>query len=290
MEKLADHSKHTVLEIKKKANTIRRLAVNMAKNAGTKGAHIGPGLSIVEIVATLYFGVMNHNPHNPRWPERDRFILSKGHGVLGFYPALALAGYFAVEELEKFDTDDSHLVGHPCRDIKLGIEASTGSLGHGLSMGVGLALSARVDKSYFNVYVLTGDGECDEGTIWEAAMLAKQQNLGNLVVIVDHNKIQADGFSDKIIDLRPLADRWSSFGWKVKEVDGHDCAQLLEVLHERHRSKNRPLCIVAHTIKGKGVSFFENNNIWHHNRNLTAKQANMALEELEREAKALERL
>jgi transketolase len=289
MDKSAAHPKYSVFEIKKKANMIRQLAVNMAKNAGLKGAHIGPGLSIVDIVATLYFGVLNHNPQNPRWPERDRFILSKGHGVLGLYPALALAGYFAVEELEKFDTDDSHLVGHPCRDVDFGIEASTGSLGHGLSMGVGLALSARIDRSKFNIYVLIGDGECDEGVIWEAAMLANQQKLGNLIAIVDHNKMQADGFSDEIIDLQPLAEKWRSFGWLVKEVDGHDCGQLLEILQERHRSKSRPLCIVAHTIKGKGVSFFENDKIWHHNRNFTPKQAEMALAELEREAEALGR-
>jgi len=289
MEKSAPHPRFSVLEIKKKANMIRRLAVNMAKNAGLNGAHIGPGLSIVDIVATLYFGVLKHNPQDPRWPKRDRFILSKGHGVLGLYPALAMAGYFAVEELEKFDTDDSHLVGHPCKNIDFGIEASTGSLGHGLSMGVGLALSARIDRSKYNVYVLIGDGECDEGVIWEAAMLANQQKLGNLIAIVDHNKMQADGFSNKIIDLRPLADKWRSFGWMVKEVDGHDCAQLLKVLQECHRNKFRPLCIVAHTIKGKGVSFFENNKIWHHNRNFTPKQAEIALAELGREAEALER-
>jgi transketolase len=289
MEKSAAHPKYSVLEIKKKANMVRRLAVKMAKNAGPKGAHIGPGLSIVDIVATLYFGVLNHNPQNPRWPERDRFILSKGHGVLGLYPALALAGYFAVEELEKFDTDDSQLVGHPCKNLDFGIEASTGSLGHGLSMGVGLALSARIDRSKFSIYVLIGDGECDEGVIWEAAMLANQQKLGNLIAIVDHNKMQADGFSNKIIDLRPLADKWRSFGWMVEEVDGHDCGQLLEVFHGRHRNKSRPLCIVAHTIKGKGVSFFENDKNWHHSRNFTPKQAEKALAELEHEAEVLER-
>jgi transketolase len=289
VEKSSTHPHFSVLEIKKRANMIRRFAVNMAKNAGSKGAHIGPGLSIVDIVATLYFGVLKYNPENPHWPERDRFILSKGHGVLGLYPALALAGYFGVEELEKFDTDDSHLVGHPCKNIDFGIEASTGSLGHGLSMGVGLALSARIDRSKFSVYVLIGDGECDEGVIWEAAMLANQQNLGNLIVIVDHNKMQADGFSDKIIDLQPLADKWRSFGWMVEEVDGHDCAQLLAVLQKRCLSEGRPLCIVAHTIKGKGVSFFENDKIWHHNRNFTPEQAEMALGELEREAAGLER-
>jgi transketolase len=284
---MAAFPKQSLREIQQKANLIRQHAVRMALNAGSKGAHIGPGLSIADIVATLYFGVLNHDPKNPGWPERDRFILSKGHGVLGFYPALAEAGYFPVEELETFDTDDSRLAGHPCRNIEFGIEASTGSLGHGLSMGVGMALAARIDGAGYRTYVLVGDGECNEGVIWEAAMLAGQHRLGSLTVVVDHNQMQADGTSDRIIDLRPLADKWRSFRWRVQEVDGHSCAQLLEVLQERQPSESRPLCIVAHTVKGKGVSFFEGDNLWHHNRHFSPEQAERALEELAGVARTL---
>jgi transketolase len=227
----------------------------------------------------LYFGIMNHDPQNPTWPDRDRFILSKGHGVLGYYTALAEAGYFPLQVLDTFETDDSDLPGHPCRKIDYGIETSTGSLGHGLSIGVGLALAGKLDKKNYTVYVVVGDGECDEGTVWEAVMSANQFQLDNLVVVVDRNLLQSDGLSREIMQLDSLGEKWRQFGWVVREVDGHNVGDLLEALHIKSRPKGHPYAVIAHTIKGKGVSFFENNNQWHHS-SLNKEQAANALAEM----------
>ena len=268
-----------IAQIAEKARLMRKHAVEMSFLAGPNGAHLSPGLSMMEIMATLYFGVLRYDPRHPGWPERDRFILSKGHGVLGFYTALAEAGYFPLEVLNTFETDDCDLPGHPCMNLSMGIEASTGSLGHGLSLGVGLALAARMDRRDSDTYVLVGDGECNEGMVWEAIMAANQYRLDNLVAIVDCNRLQSDGFCEEIMRMDPLAEKWQSFGWRVREVDGHDIGQLLGALDRRSRPRTRPYVVIAHTVKGKGVSFIENNAAWHHNR-LSHSDAEKALAEL----------
>ncbi len=270
-----------IQEIEEKAMIMRKLAIDMGLIAVRNGAgsHLGPGYSIMEITASLYFHVMKYDPKNPTWEERDRFILSKGHGVLGFYTALALAGYFPVEQLLTFDTDQSDLVGHPCMNLNYGIEASTGSLGHGLSIATGYALAAKRDHKNFTVYCLVGDGECNEGSIWEAVMTANQYDLDNLVVIIDRNRLQSDGISTDIIQMDDMAEKWRAFGWMVREINGHNVGEILDVLHEKSRPRGKPYVVIAHTIKGKGVSFFENNNDWHYGR-LTQEQAAQAYEEL----------
>jgi transketolase len=270
-----------ITRITDKASLMRKHAIQMCLNAGPRGVHIGPGFSIMEIMATLYFGgILKYDSKNPTWPDRDRFILSKGHGVLGLYTALTEAGYFSLDVLNSFDTEESPLAGHPSMNVNIGIEASTGSLGHGLSLGLGIALSAKLDKKSFDTYVLVGDGESNEGMIWEAAMSAAHFKADNLVVVVDHNKLQADGLSRDIMDMGDMVGKWKSFGWAVKEVDGHDVEQLLNAFHKKHRPKGKPYVIVANTTKGKGVSVFENNKDWHHYRNFRPDQAEMALKEL----------
>lgn len=268
-----------IKEIEEKALCIRKHGINMTVKAGREGGHLGSGFSIVDIITTLYLGVMKKDPKNPCWPDRDRFILSKGHGVLGLYPVLAECGYFPIETLDTFEQAHSCLAGHPCMKGVPGIECSTGSLGHGISIGLGMALAAKIDKKDYDVYVLIGDGEQNEGMIWEAIMVAKQYKVDNLVVIVDRNNMQSDGFSRGIIDMEPLNDKWKSFGWRVREVDGHDVGQLLDALDYSSRPKGVPYVIIAHTTKGKGVSFFENNNDWHH-APLTQEEAKKALSEI----------
>jgi transketolase len=224
--------------------------------------------------------VLRQDPRNPEWPDRDRFILSKGHGILGYYTALAEAGYFSHQFLlDHYESDEGPFCGHPCRNLGYGIETSTGSLGHGLSIGVGIALAAKLDHKSYDTYVLMGDGECNEGSVWEAIMLAYQYKLDNLVAIVDRNKLQSDGLSREIIDMEPIADKWKSFGWLVREVDGHDPSELLDAFHCKSRPLGRPYVVIAHTTKGKGVSLFEDNNTWHHHK-ISSVEAEQALREL----------
>ena len=270
-----------IKEIEAKARMMRKLAIDMGLVAvrNGAGAHLGPGYSMTDITAALYFHVMNHNSKDPRWEDRDRFILSKGHGVLGFYTALALAGYFPIEQLLTFDTDESELVGHPCMNLDYGIEASTGSLGHGLSIAAGYALAAKLDKKKFSVYCLLGDGECDEGSVWEAVMAVNQYSLDNLVAIVDRNRLQSDGLSREIIQMDDMAEKWRAFGWLTREINGHDVGEIIDALHIKSRPVGRPYVIIAHTIKGKGVSFFEDDNAWHYGY-LTNEQAEQAYKEL----------
>jgi transketolase len=242
-------------------------------------AHLGGGLSMVEIMAVLYGDVLNVRPSQPRWPERDRFILSKGHGVLGFYAALLTAGFLTEETFNTFQTNESDLSSHPVMNLDLGIESSNGSLGHGLSMGIGIALAARKQSKAFKTYVLMGDGECNEGSVWEAVMSAAQLQLDSLTAIVDYNKLQSDGDSRQIVNFGDLAAKFACFGWSVSEVDGHD----IEALHTaflRPRTTRAPHVVVAHTVKGKGISFMENNNEWHHAR-LTKAHYEQACAELE---------
>ena len=240
--------------------------------------HLGGGLSIVEIMAALYGSVMNYRPDEPTWPGRDRFILSKGHGGLGLYTALVEAGVIDEETFRSFKVDDSHLIAHPVMNLSLGIESSNGSLGQGLSLAVGLGWSARRKAMHHDVYVLLGDGECNEGSVWEAAMSAAQLRLGNVVALVDNNGFQSDGSTEDIISSAGLAERWRSFGWNVVQINGHDVAQLMHAL-KSPRPYDQPTCIVAKTVKGKGIDFMENNNEWHHNR-LTQAMYEKALESL----------
>ncbi|MFA6409671.1 MAG: transketolase [Gammaproteobacteria bacterium] len=269
-----------IAEIILMAKRMRKNALTIGFAAGNNGAHFGSGLSIMEIMATLYGGIMKFDPNNPRWAERDRFILSKGHGVLGYYTALAEVAIITQEELNSFEKNDGILSGHPAMNMDKGIEFSAGSLGTGLSFGVGIALAGKKDRADYKVYVLLGDGECNEGSVWEAAMAASHFKLNNLVAILDYNKMQSDGDSKNIIDMGNVKDKWSSFGWETKEVDGHNVSELYSAFSHDQSSLGRPYIVIAHTVKGKGVSFMENNKDWHHGR-LTEKQYSQAISDLE---------
>ncbi|MEK7269762.1 MAG: transketolase [Planctomycetota bacterium] len=266
-----------VADLKTRAIRIRRRIVEMIAAAGS--GHPGGSLSAVEIVTALYFAAMRHKPSDPFWADRDRFILSKGHGAPVLYAALMEAGYLDESLLPTFRKLGSPLQGHPDRRFLPILEASTGSLGQGLSIGIGRALAARLDKRDSRVYVLLGDGECDEGQIWEAAMFAGNRGLDNLCAIVDYNRLQLDGYVDDIQPLEPLAAKWAAFRWNVVEIDGHDFGQVLDALERAETAKGKPTCIVAKTVKGKGVSFMENVLKWH-GVAPTADEAKRALAEI----------
>jgi transketolase len=240
---------------------LRQRLLKIIYQAG--GGHTGGSLSSLDILVALYFHTMKHDPRNPKWPERDRFVLSKGHSVEGYYCVLAQAGYFPVDELETYGKFNSRLFGHPTMKTP-GVEIPTGALGHGLSVGVGMAIAGKRDNASYRVYVLMGDGEQAEGSIWEAAMSASNYNLGNLIGIIDNNNLQISGKVDSVMRVDPLAERWSSFGWKIHEVDGNDLASLVRLFDRLPDDPERPHLVLAHTIKGKGVSFMENNPAWHH--------------------------
>ena len=247
--------------LRKRARILRRHIVEMLHTAAS--GHPGGSLSAVEIVTALYFGgVLRHDPSDPEAPERDRFILSKGHGVPVQYAALAELGVLPVEELRTLRRIDSRLQGHPVLGATPGIEASTGSLGQGLSIGLGMAWAAKLDGADWRVFVLLGDGECQEGQVWEAALAAGHHRLDNLIAIVDYNKFQLDGAIDDILGLEPFAAKWQAMGWQTREIDGHDIGEVLDALHWAQQAGG-PACIIAHTIKGKGVSFMEGENAYH---------------------------
>jgi transketolase len=267
----------SVPELEKKAKQLRRHVITMIATAGS--GHPGGSLSAADIVTALYFKVMRHDPKNTQWSDRDRFILSKGHAAPILYAALAECGYFPVEELSTLRKLGSRLQGHTDRTLTPGVEMSAGSLGQGLSFGIGIALAARLDKRDYHVYVLLGDGECEEGQIWEAAMSAPHFRIDNLTAIVDHNGLQLDGRCCDIMGLESLADKWRAFNWNVIEIDGHDMSQVLQALKEAGKIKGRPTVIIAHTVKGKGVSFMEN-NVDFHGKAPTAQEAEIALKEL----------
>lgn len=264
-------------EIQAMAKTMRKkiLDISYACNLST---HLGGGLSMVDLMATLYGRVLRFDPSNPHWEGRDRFILSKGHGVLGYFSALLVSGVIDEETFRTFQTNESDLIAHPVMNLDLGIESSNGSLGQGLSMGVGIALACKKKQNDINVYVYMGDGECNEGSVWEAVMSAAQLKLDNLTAVVDYNKLQSDGDARQIIDLGDLAKRFESFGWEVHEIDGHDITQIINAFETTTQTR-LPKVLVAHTVKGKGISFMENNNEWHHNR-LTNANYELALGEL----------
>ena len=237
----------------------------MALLSGSNGSHLGGGLSIIEIMAVLYCGIMNIRPEDPRWKDRDIFILSKGHATLGYYTALKAAKIISEEQLFKFEQNGGLLPGQPSLNLDLGIEYSSGTLGLGLSYGIGLAIVSKKMNKASKVFVLLGDGECNEGSIWEAAMSATHFNLSNLTVIIDCNSLQSDGKTHDILDLQ-LENMWKGFGWEVVIVnDGHDITQLFDSF-TLPIIEGKPRVIIANTIKGKGVSFMEYNNEWHHNR------------------------
>ena len=249
--------------IEKFALQVRRHILEMAVSAGADSAHFGGALSITEIVSTLFAYQMKIDKKNPKWEERDRFILSKGHACLVYYAALCEVGYISNNELKTFEKNDTNLLGHPVINRNLGIDFSNGSLGMGLSLGIGVAISSKKKKKDFKVYVIVGDGECNEGSIWEGAMAAPNFKLDNLYVIIDKNNFQQTGSNKEIMNVENLKDKWSSFGWYTTELDGHNIKDLQNFFKESKNIK-KPKAIIANTIKGKGFSFSENNNDWHH--------------------------
>jgi transketolase len=271
------NSSSEIEKIKKLAKQLRKNILKMSLAAGSSSSHFGGSLSTVEILATLYGNILKFKNSNPRWEERDRFILSKGHGCLGYYSVLSEMGFFNREELETFEKNGSFLLGHPTINKDKGIEFSNGSLGMGLSLGVGVSIAAKKKNKNYNVFVLIGDGECNEGSVWEASMSASHFKLDNLTAILDHNNLQQTGSNQEIMSTKELSKKWESFNWDVQEIDGHDIKQILSAL--KYKSE-KPKLILAKTIKGKGFSFAENNNDWHH-KVLTKKQYDEALIELD---------
>jgi transketolase len=257
-----------------------RETIVKAIKAGNRG-HVGSSFSLVEMVRVLYDDVLRYDAKNPRWPDRDRFILSKGHGCLALYALLADKGFFPESELWKFCKADGILGGHPEYGKVPGVEASTGSLGHGLSIGVGMALNARFEKSGNRIFVIVSDGESNEGSVWEAALCAAKHQLSNLVVLVDYNKQQSYGTTYEVLDLDPLADKWRAFGWAVEEVDGHDVTELRAALHRTPFDSGRPSILICHTIKGKGIGFVENNLSWHHKTRISDEEMQALMEALQ---------
>lgn len=272
-----------VASLEKLAKTIR---LDVVKGSwATSSYHIGPSFSIVEMLCVLYFHKMRVDPANPKWPDRDRLILSKGHGSAGLYATLARRGFFPVEELMTMKTFGSRLQGHPDMLRTPGVELTTGSLGHGLPAGQGMALAAKMDGRPTRVYCIIGDGESNEGLIWEASMSIPKFKLDNFVGILDYNKFQSSGPSSGMImpSFEPVADKWRAFGWHVIEINGHDVNQIIDAFDEAETVKGKPTFIVANTVKGQGLSFTAGNNRWHVGT-LTEEEYHQALRELGEEA------
>lgn len=263
--------------LRRKCLAARRDIIEMIYAGGS--GHPGGSLSAVEILTTLYFQVMHIRPEEPDWPERDRFILSKGHAAPALYAVLAERGFFPVEELETFTAPGTRLQKHIDMHLVPGADLSTGSLGQGLSVAVGMALADRLDRKHRRVYALLGDGESQEGQIWEAAMAAAQFRLHNLIVFLDYNRCQVDGYLSEIVDLAPVEQKWRSFGWYVQRINGHDLEQIQTALSLAHRTEGKPHMIIADTIKGKGISYMENRLEWH-SRGLTEEEYDLALRDL----------
>lgn len=264
--------------LRDKAQQLRKHIIQMIGEAGS--GHPGGCLSAVDAVATLFFYELRLKSDDPDWVDRDRFILSKGHAAPVLYAALAEKGFFPVEELLTLRRIGARLQGHPDLRKVPGVEMSTGSLGQGLSVANGIALAGRLNKREYRVYVLLGDGECQEGQVWEAAMLSSHYKLDNLVALLDYNKLQIDGPVSEIMSTEPVAERWRAFGWAVQEIDGHDYNQIISALEKARQTKNQPSMIIMHTIKGKGVSFMENQVSWHGTAP-NQEQVKQALAELE---------
>lgn len=255
------HDEKLIKNLNLKAVQVRKHIIRMLHHA--RSGHPGGSLSATDAIVALYLHHMKHNPKNPGDPDRDRFILSKGHAAPALYAVLAECGYFDKKELLSLRDMGSMLQGHPANTRTPGVEVSTGSLGQGLSFGVGVALAGKLDKKTYNVYVLIGDGESEEGQVWEAAASASHYKLDNFTAMLDRNKLQIDGSTEEIYGLEPVEERWKAFGWHVLEIDGHDMKQILDALHEADNVEGKPTMIIMHTVKGKGVSFMENNLRFH---------------------------
>ncbi len=251
-----------LIELKQRAITIRKGIIDVTGWSG--GAHVGGALSMVDMVTILYWKYMNIDPARPDWEDRDRFVLSKGHAGVGHAVALANRGYFPEEDLKDFNATGSKLGMHLDCHKAVGADASTGSMGHGLPQAVGMALGARVQGKDWQTYCIIGDGESDEGSIWEAAMSASHYKLGNLITFLDRNRMMIDGLTEEVMSLEPLADKWVAFGWKVFEINGHDFGELAEAIDAGLAYKDGPVMILANTFKGKGVDFMENDPAWHY--------------------------
>jgi transketolase len=260
---LVDNKEKKILAIDQLAIRLRRDIVDLALAAGASSAHIGGALSIVDITATLFAGIMQFDSKRPNWEKRDRYILSKGHACLAYYAVLSEVGYFEKKEFSTFEKTGSRLLGHPVMDRSIGIEFSNGSLGMGLGLGIGVAIAGKKRDLGYRVYVILGDGECNEGSVWEAAMAAAHFGLDNLVVIVDKNRFQQTGSNADIMNVENLRDKWKGFGWESVEIDGHNISEIFNTLTIGAKF-GKPLAVIANTIKGKGVSFTQNDNAWHH--------------------------
>jgi len=269
--------KYSISELEIIARKLRRHVINMISTAGS--GHPGGSLSAADIVTALYFDIMKHDPANPHWPDRDRFILSKGHAAPVLYAALAECGYFPLDWLTTLRKTGTCLQGHTDSTLTPGVDVSAGSLGQGLSIGIGMALAARLDNKDYRTYILLGDGECDEGQVWEAAMFAPNYKLDNLTAIVDFNTLQLDGFTGDIMDLEPFMAKWAAFKWEVIEINGHDMQQIIGAIRQAKAVKGKPTVIISHTIKGKGVSYMEN-NVDFHGKAPTKTETEIALREL----------
>jgi len=262
----------------RRSRDLRARIVQVLRHGGR--GHLGTSLSLVEILRVLYDSVLRYDPADPRWPGRDRFILSKGHGCITQYVLLQEKGFFPGDELSKFCKFDGILGGHPDPKVP-GVEVSTGSLGHGLPIAVGMAICAKRDASSTRVFTVLGDGECNEGSVWEAAMSAAKHRLDNLVVMVDYNKQQSYASTREVLDLEPFADKWRAFGFATEEVDGHDVAALERLLAKVPFEAGRPSAIICHTVKGKGVAFAENNLKWHHKSSIKESEIEQLLAAIE---------
>ncbi len=272
-----EYLKEEIRNLEEKAKKIRRLIIQMIAKAGS--GHPGGSLSSADLITALFFSTLKHDPKNPKWPERDRFHMSKGHCCPLWYAVLSETGYFPQEKLITLRQLGSMLQGHPDRRTP-GVESASGSLGQGLSVALGMSLAAKIDKASYRVYVLMGDGEIQEGNIWEAAMAGAHYKCDNLCAILDYNGFQIDGATKDIMGLEPLASKWQAFGWHTIEIDGHDMKQILNAYDEAKRIKDRPSIIIAHTVKGKGVSFMEN-KVDFHGRAPTKEETEIASKELE---------
>ncbi len=269
---------HTLEQLRKVATAVRRRDLQVVHNA--KLGHVGGEMSAIDILVTLYFAVLRIDPARPDDPDRDRFILSKGHAAVALYTTLAHRGFIPLDQLETFGQPRSKLNGHPDRTKVPGVETNTGPLGHGLPVAVGAALAAKLQDSSWRVFVLTGDGELQEGSNWEAAMSAAHYKLDNLTVIVDRNRLQQGDWTEQTMHLEPLADKWRAFGWSVSEVDGHNIGQLLDTFDRIPVEAGKPNCVIAHTHKGQGVSLMRDKAAWHH-KVPNADDLAQALKELE---------
>lgn len=265
-------------KLQRQALLLRRMILDIIINS--RAAHIASAYSVVELLIYLYEKVLKVNPEKPNSPQRDRFILSKGWGISALYVILAIKGFFNKKLLKTYCKDGSILIGASTKNGIPGIEATTGSMGHGLPLGVGMAMAAKIKRNHYRVFIVISDGECDEGSIWESIMLASQHKLDNLIVIIDYNKWQSFGKVKDILDLEPLREKWEAFGWGVREIDGHNFDDLNMVFSKLPFSKDKPSVIIAHTTKGKGVSILENRNEWHY-RTPTNTEIEIAKKELQ---------